>query len=158
MSIYTNKFLECNEAYIRNMLRLILLKAKECCICSNEEVKIWIVDEAKLARGLVVYVRLFCQDHEKMWKEGKKLEYKKLNGVMLIELPYQKPAGLWINLTWTDFLTLLTNYFGDKNAIEKKLIPEIINPCEEFLRNNPKFILKGSIGDYLQDSEIITDK
>lgn len=140
------------------MLRLILLKAKECCICSNEQVKIWIVDEAKLARGLAVYVRLFCQDHEKMWKEGKKLEYKKLNGVMLIELPYQKPAGLWINLTWTDFLTLLTNYFGDKNAIEKKLIPEIINPCEEFLRNNPKFILKGSIGDYLQDNQVITDK
>ena len=93
-----------------------------------------------------------------MWKEGQKLEYKKLNGVMLIELPYQKPAGLWINLTWTDFLALLTNYFGDKNTIEKKLIPEIINPCEEFLRNNPKFILKGSIDDYLQDNEVITDK
>ena len=140
------------------MLRLILLKGKECCICSNKEVKIWVVDEAKLARGLAVYVRLFCQDHEKMWKEGQKLEYKKLNGVMLIELPYQKPAGLWINLTWTDFLALLTNYFGDKNTIEKKLIPEIINPCEEFLRNNPKFILKGSIDDYLQDNEVITDK
>ncbi|MEJ2272480.1 MAG: hypothetical protein P8X91_08405 [Candidatus Bathyarchaeota archaeon] len=54
------------------------MKGKECCICSNEEVKIWIVDEAKLARGLAVYVRLFCQDHEKMWKEGQKLEYKML--------------------------------------------------------------------------------
>ena len=158
MSLYINKFLECNEAYIMNMLRLILLKGKECCICKDKEVKIWIVDEAKLARGLAVYVRLFCQDHEKKWKEGQRVEYKKLNSVMLIELPYQKPAGLWINLAWNEFLTLLTNYFGDKNAIEKELIPEIINPCEEFLKNNPKFVPKGSIDDYLKDPSLITDK
>ena len=158
MSLYINKFLECNEAYIMNMLRLILLKGKECCICKDKEVKIWIVDEAKLTRGLAVYVRLFCQNHEKKWKEGQRVEYKKLNGVMLIELPYQKPAGLWINLAWNEFLTLLTNYFGDKNAIEKELIPEIINPCEEFLKNNPKFVLKSSIDDYLKDPLLITDK
>lgn len=158
MSLYINKFLECNEAYIMNMLRLILLKGKECCICKDKEVKIWIVDEAKLTRGLAVYVRLFCQNHEKKWKEGQRVEYKKLNSVMLIELPYQKPAGLWINLAWNEFLTLLTNYFGDKNAIEKELIPEIINPCEEFLKNNPKFVLKSSIDDYLKDPLLITDK
>lgn len=131
------------------MLKLIFLKSKECCICKNEQVRIWIVDEANLTHGLAVYVRLFCQEHEKKWKEGQKLDYEKLNGVMLIELPYQKPAGLWINLAWKEFLALLTNYFGNKNTIEKKLIPDIINPCEEFFKNNPKFVLKGSIDKYL---------
>jgi hypothetical protein len=158
VSVYSNKFLECNEAYIKNMLSLILIKNKKCCICKNVKVQIWIIDEANLTRGIAVYARLFCQDHEKKWKEGQKVEYEMLNGVMLIELPYQKPAGLWINLTWRDFLVLLTNYFGDKNAIEKKLIPDIINPCEDFMKNNPKFVLKGSIDDYLKDYEMITDK
>ncbi|MFA5363750.1 MAG: hypothetical protein WC325_01030 [Candidatus Bathyarchaeia archaeon] len=150
MSVYTNKDLECSEAYTKNLLRLILLKGQKCCVCHSEHVCVWIVDEAKLARGLAVYVRLFCREHEKMWKDAKRLEYNQLNGVMLIEMPYQKPAGLWTNLAWNEFLVLLTNYFGNKNAVEKKLIPEIVNPCEEFLTKNPKFVLKGAIADYIK--------
>ena len=150
MSIYTNKCLECTEAYVKNLLRLILLKGQECCVCKDEQVCTWIVDEASLARGLAVYVRLFCREHEKRWKDAERLEYNKLNGVMLVEMPYQKPAGLWTNMSWSDFLTLLTNYFGDKNAIEEKLIPEIVNPCEEFLKKNPRFVLKGTIEDYIK--------
>ena len=150
MSIYTNKCLECAEAYTKNLLNLILLRGQECCVCKDEQVCIWIVDEANLARGLALYVRLFCREHEKRWKEAERLEYNKLNGVMLVEMPYQKPVGLWNNLSWSDFLTLLTNYFGDKKAIEEKLLPQIVNPCEEFLQKNPKFILKGSIEDYIK--------
>jgi hypothetical protein len=113
-------------------------------------VSIWIVDETRLLSGLVVYVRLFCREHEKRWKDAERLEYKQLNGVMLLKLPYQIPVGLWTNLSWNDFLTLLTNYFGDKNSVEEKLIPEIVTPCEEFLKKNPKFVLKGTIEDYLK--------
>ena len=68
---------------------------------------------------------------------------------MLIELHYQKPVGLWTNFSWNDFLTL-TNYFGDRDAIEKKLLPELFDPCEEFLKQNPKFILKGTLENYLK--------
>jgi hypothetical protein len=150
MSVYTNKCLECAEAYIKNLLRLILLKGQECCVCKDEQVSIWIIDEASLTHGLAVYVRLFCREHEKKWKDAERLNYKMLNGFMLVEMPYQKPAGVWTNLSWNDFLTLLTNYFGDKKAIEEKLIPEIVNPCEEFLKNNPKFVLKGNIEDYVK--------
>jgi len=150
VSVYANKYLECSEAYIKNLLRLILLKGQECCVCRNKQASIWIVDETNLTRGLAVYVRLFCQEHEKKWKEAQKLVYNKVNGVMLIELPYQKPAGLWTNLSWNDFVTLLSNYLGDKKIIKKKLIPEIVNPCEEFLNKNPKFVLKGQIEDYLK--------
>lgn len=150
MSVYTNKCFECLEAYIKNLLRLIILKGQECCICRKKQVSIWIVVETNLTRGLAVYIRLFCQEHEKKWKEAQKLEYYKINGVMLIELPHQKPAGLWTNLSWNDFLTLLSNYLGDKSIIKKKLIPEIVNPCEEFLNKNPKFVLKGSIEEYLK--------
>jgi hypothetical protein len=150
MSIYTIEGLECTEAYIKNLLRLILLKGQECCICNDEQVCSWIVDEACLARGLVVYVRLFCREHEKRWKDAERLEYNKLNGVMLVEMPYNKPAGLWTNMSWSDFLTLLTNYFGNKKAIEEKLMLELVNPCEEFLKKNPKFVLKGGIKDYIK--------
>lgn len=150
MSVYANKYLECSEAYIKNLLRLILLKGQECCVCRNKQVSIWIVDETNLTRGLAVYIRLFCQEHEKKWKEAQKLVYNKVNGVMLIELPYQKPAGLWTNLSWNDFVTLLSTYLGDKSIIEKKLILEIVNPCEEFLNKNPKFVFKGQIEDYLK--------
>jgi hypothetical protein len=150
MSIYTIEGLECTEAYIKNLLRLILLKGQECCICNDEQVCSWIVDEACLARGLVVYVRLFCREHEKRWKDAERLEYNKLNGVMLVEMPYNKPAGLWTNMSWSDFLTLLTNYFGNKKAIEEKLMLELVNPCEEFLKKNPKFVLKGAIKDYIK--------
>ena len=125
MSIYTNKCLECAEAYIKNLLNLILLRGQECCVCKDEQVCIWIVDEANLAWGLAVYVRLFCREHEKRWKEAERLEYNKLNGVMLVEMPYQKPVGLWTSLSWSDFLILLTNYFGDKKAIEEKLLPKL---------------------------------
>ena len=150
MSVYANKYLECSEAYIKNLLRLILLKGQECCVCRNKKVSIWIVDETNLTRGLAAYIRIFCQEHEKKWKEAQKLVYNKVNGVMLIELPYQKPAGLWTNLSWNDFVTLLSTYLGDKSIIEKKLIPEIGNPCEEFLNKNPKFVFKGRIEDYLK--------
>ena len=87
MSIYTIEGLECTEAYIRNLLRLILLKGQECCICKDKQVSSWIVDEACLARGLVVYVRLFCSEHEKRWKDAGRLEYNKLNGVLLVQMP-----------------------------------------------------------------------
>ena len=150
MSIYTIEGLECTEAYIKNLLRLILLKGQECCICTDKQVSSWIVDEACLARGLVVYVRLFCSEHEKRWKDAERLEYNKLNGVLLVQMPYNKPSGLWTNMSWKDFLTLLTNYFGDKKAIEEKLMPELVNPCEEFLKKNPKFVLKGTIADYIK--------
>ena len=111
---------------------------------------IWVVDEAHLLGGLVVHVRLFCREHEKQWKNAKRLDYNQLNGVMLIALPYQQPVGLWTNISWSDFLTLLTNYYGDKKTVEEKLIPEIVNPCEEFLKKNPKFVLKGTIDDYVK--------
>lgn len=150
MSVYSNKCLECAEPYIKNMMNLILLKGQECCVCKKEQVNIWLVDEANLTRGLAVYVRLFCHEHERKWKEAKRLNYIMLNGVMLIELPYQKPVGLWTNLLWSDFLTLLTNYFGNRDAIEKKLLPELCDPCEEFLKQNPKFVLKGTLEDYLK--------
>jgi uncharacterized phage-like protein YoqJ len=75
VSVYTNKCLECSEAYIKNLLRLIILKGQECCICRKKQVSIWIVDETNLTRGLAVYIRLFCQEHEKKWKEAQKLEY-----------------------------------------------------------------------------------
>ena len=150
MSIYTIEGLECTEAYIKNLLQLILLKGQECCICKDTQVSSWIVEEACLARGLVVYGRLFCREHEKRWKDAEKLEYIKLNGVLLVRMPYNKPSGLWTNMSWSDFLTLLTNYFGDKKAIEEKLMPELVNPCEEFLKKNPKFVLKGTLLDYIK--------
>jgi hypothetical protein len=150
VSVYSNKCLECAEAYIKNMMNLIFLKGQECCVCKNKQVSIWLVDEANLTRGLAVYVRLFCHEHEMKWKEAKRLNYNMLNGVMLIELPYQKPVGLWTNFSWSDFLTLLTNYFGDRDAIEKKLLPELFYPCEEFLKQNSKFVLKGTLEDYLK--------
>jgi hypothetical protein len=100
--------------------------------------------------GLVVYVRLFCREHEKRWKDAEQLEYKHLNGVMLVKLPYQIPVGLWTNLSWNDFLTFLTNYFGDKKSVEEKLVPEIMTPCEEFLQKNKKFVLKGTIDNYMK--------
>ena len=150
MSIYVNKSLECTESYVKNLCRLIIQKSPQCCICKNKQVSIWIVDETRLLSGLVVYVRLFCREHEKRWKDAERLEYKQLNGVMLVKLPYQIPVGLWTNLSWNDFLTLLTNYFGEKNYVEETLIPEIVTPCEEFLKENPKFVLKGNIDDYLK--------
>ena len=150
MSIYVNKSLECTESYVKNLCRLFIQKSPQCCICKNKQVSIWIVDETRLLSGLVVYVRLFCREHEKRWKDAERLEYKQLNGVMLVKLPYQIPVGLWTNLSWNDFLTLLTNYFGEKNYVEETLIPEIVTPCEEFLKENPKFVLKGNIDDYLK--------
>lgn len=150
MSVYVNKSLECNESYVKNLCVLIIKKNPQCCICKNEEVSVWIVDETRLLSGLVVYVRLFCREHEKCWKDAERLDDKQLNGVMLVKLPYHIPVGLWTNLLWNDFLTLLTNYFGDKNSVEEKLVPEIVTPCEEFLKKNPKFVLKGIIDDYLK--------
>jgi len=150
MSVYVNKNLECTESYFKNLCRLITQRKPRCCICKEEEVSIWIVDETRLLSGLVVYVRLFCREHEKRWKDAERLNYKQLNGVMLVNLPYQIPVGLWTNLSWSDFLTLLTNYFGDRNSVEEKLIPEIVTPCEDFLKKNPKFVLKGTIDDYLK--------
>ena len=141
MRVYVNKSLECTESYVKNLCRLIIKKSPHCCICKNKQVTMWIVDETRLLSGLVVYVRLFCREHEKRWKDAERLEYKQLNGVMLVRLPYQIPVGLWTNLSWNDFLTLLTNYFGEKNYVEETLIPEIVTPCEEFLKENPKFVL-----------------
>jgi len=150
MSIYSNKNLECTESYVKNLCNLIIQKNPRCCVCKSDQVSIWIVDESRLFRGLVVYIRLFCSEHEKRWKDAESLEYKYLNGVMLLRLPYQIPVGLWTNVSWNDFSALLTNYVGDKKSIEKKLIPEIVTPCEEFLKKNPKFVLKGTIDDYLK--------
>ncbi len=149
MNIYIIEGLECTEAYVKNLLRLILLKGQECCICKDEQVYTWIVDEVSLPPGVVVYVRLFCREHEKRWKDAEILEYKKLNGVLLVGKPYNKPAGLWTNMSWSDFLMLLTNYFGDKKDIEEKLTPKLVNPCEEFLEKNTKYVLKGTLDDYI---------
>ena len=149
ISVYANSSLECTESYVKNLCRLIIQKSSKCCICENEQVSVWIVDETPLLSGLVVYVRLFCREHEKRWKDAERLEYKNLNGVMLVKLPYQIPVGLWTSVSWNDFLTL-TNYFGDQPSIEKKLIPEIVTPCKEFLKQNPKFVLKGDIDNYLK--------
>lgn len=142
--------MECTESYVKNLCNLIVQKKPRCCICKSDQVTVWIVDETLLLSGLVVYVRLFCGEHEKRWKDAKPLEYKQLNGVMLVRLPYQIPVGLWTNVSWNDFSTLLKNYVGDKKSIEEKLIPEIVTPCEEFQKKNPKFVLKGAIQDYLK--------
>jgi len=150
MSVYSNKNLECTESYVKNLCNLIIQKKLRCCICKSDQVSIWIIDESRLFRGLVVYVRLFCSEHEKRWKDAESLEYKHLNGIMLVRLPYQIPVGLWTNVSWNDFSALLTNYFGDKKSVERKLIPEIVTPCEEFLKKNPKFVLKSTIDDYLK--------
>ena len=150
MSVYANKSLECTESYVKNLCNLIIQKIPRCCICKSDQVSTWIIDETRLLSGLVVYVRLFCSEHEKRWKDAKQLEYKQLNGVMLVKLPYQIPVGLWTNVSWNDFSTLLANYVGDKKTVEKKLIPEITTPCEEFLKKNQKFVLKGTIDDYLK--------
>jgi hypothetical protein len=29
-------------------------------------------------------------------------------------------------------------------------MPELVNPCEEFLKKNPKFVLKGTVADYIR--------
>jgi hypothetical protein len=150
MSVYVNRSLECTESYVKNLCGLIIQRKPQCCICEDEKVTIWIVDETRLLSGLVVYVRLFCREHEKRWKDAEQLEYKQLNGVMLVKLPYQIPVGLWTNLSWNDFLTFLTNYFGDKKSVEEKLVPEIMTPCEEFLQKNKKFVLKGTIDNYMK--------
>jgi hypothetical protein len=113
-------------------------------------VSVWVIDETPLVNGLVVHIRLFCKKHEKDWKDAKKLEYKKLNGVMLLRLPYKIPIGLWSNILWSDFLTLITNHFGDENSIKQALIPAIVGPCEEFLKKNPKFVSKGNIDECLK--------
>jgi hypothetical protein len=150
MSVYTNKNLQCTESYVKNLCTLIIQKNPRCCICKNNQVSVWIIDETRLFSGLVVYVRLFCSEHEKRWKDAEELDYKQLNGVMLVRLPYEIPVGLWTNVSRNDFSTLLTNYIGDKKSVEEKLIPEIVTPCEEFLKKNPKFVLKGTIDNYLK--------
>jgi len=150
MSVYVNESLECTGSYVKNLCGLILQRKPQCCICKDEEVSVWIVDETHFLSGLVVYVRLFCREHEKRWKDAERLKYKQLNGVMLVKLPYQIPVELWTNLSWKDFLTFLTNYFGDKNSVGEILVPEIVTPCEEFLKKNPKFVLKGTIDDYMK--------
>ena len=111
---------------------------------------VWVIDETPLLKGLVVHIRLFCKDHEKDWKDVKKLEYKELNGVMILRLHYQIPVGLWNNILGSDFFTLITNYLGDENSIKQTLIPEIVGPCEEFLKKNPKFVPKRNIDEYLK--------
>ncbi|MCW4015510.1 MAG: hypothetical protein NWF06_03995 [Candidatus Bathyarchaeota archaeon] len=150
MSVYANKSLECTESYVKNLCNLILQKNPRCCTCNSNQISTWIIDEALLLSGLVVYIRLFCSEHEKRWKDAEQLDYKLLNGIMLVRLPYQIPVGLWTNVSWKDFSNLLANYFGDRKSVEEKLIPEIVSPCEVFLKKNPKFVLKGTIEDYLK--------
>ena len=128
MSVYANKSLECTESYVKNLCNLILQKNTRCCICNSDQISTWIIDETLLLSGLVVYVRLFCSVHQKRWKDAEQLDYKLLNGVMLVRLPYQIPVGLWTNVWWKDFSDLLANYFRDKKSVEERLIPEIATP------------------------------
>lgn len=154
LSLYINRELNDLDAHIKSLGRLVQKKGEKCCVCESENVSIWLIDGAFLDDGhLILHARLLCEAHEDEWKRGKLLPYERLNGVLLIELPYQKPVGLWVNISWSDFVELLeshSNSVGDEVKVRLK----DVSSMDEYLTKNSQFVFKGQIEAFLKNNNL----
>ena len=137
-----------NETSVRSLAITVREKGKDCCICGNENVSIWIFDGGQIINGLMIFARLFCREHDEKWKNGETLDYKKFNGVMLIEMPYQKPVGMWTNMSWSNFEELVETHTKD-DRYEARFVPK--GSFEEYLTKNTHLVFKGKIEDFLEE-------
>lgn len=153
MSLYISRGLSEIESHVKSLGRLVQEKGNECCVCGDKNVSVWLFDGGFLgARSglLMLFARLLCEAHDKKWKENEMLPYEKLNGVMFIEMPYQKPVGMWANISWSDFLELIEAYSKD-NENEVKISLEEISSFEEYLMKNAQFVYKGKVERFLKN-------
>ncbi len=42
------------------------------------------------------------------------LRYDKINGLLLMEMPYQKPTSVWINISWSEFMNSMKAHACDE--------------------------------------------
>lgn len=142
-SLYMDRFLAENEAFAWSLTRRVWEKGGRCCVCGDENVTIWIFDSVSQPNGRIglIFARLFCKEHEKRWKEGEMLNYKIINGVLILNFPYQDPVDMRINMTWREFINRFVSSEG-KEMVAQELI--------DYLTKNAHLVYKGQIKEFLE--------
>lgn len=111
--VYMGRSLVEYKAFARSLARRVWEKGSTCCACGDRNVSIWIIEGVHVANGFIIFARLFCKEHEKKWKNSKMLSYEKINGVLLMEMPYQRPTGMRINMSWSEFMNFMKAHVSD---------------------------------------------
>jgi len=150
-----NRLLVENKTFARSLARRIWEKGSRCCVCGDQNVSIWIFERIDVANGFTIFTRLFCQKHEKKWKNSEMLSYDMINGVLFVEKPYQKPSGLWTNMPWSEFMNFLKTHASDDRYI--KYVEAHACRQESFnntLRKSAHLVFVGKLKHFLREKSL----
>lgn len=111
--VYMDRSLVEYNAFAKSLARRVWEKGSTCCACGDRNVSIWIIEEAHVVNGFIIFARFFCKEHEKKWKNSEVLSYGKINGVLLMKMPYQKPTDVRINMSWSEFMNFMKVHASD---------------------------------------------
>lgn len=139
-SLYMEKtFLAHNEAFAWNLTRRVKEKANKCCVCGNEDVRIWLLDWIydPSRETSLIFARLFCREHEKKWKEGEMMNYRRINGLLILDR-HLNPMDMLINMIWGKF----TNKIAKDELTLQTLL--------DYLTKTTRLAYKGSIDEFLE--------
>jgi hypothetical protein len=112
MSLYLRRsLLETNPAVVKSLAKAVWEKARNCAICEATDVSVWIFDVTNIVMGgCVVFARLLCNEHFRKWQNHETLSFRKLNGVLLLDMPCAKPIRTWTNMPWNDFENFMATH------------------------------------------------
>jgi len=111
MSLYLSRSLsETDPAVVKSLAKAVWEKARNCAICEATDVSVWIFDVANVWGGCVVFARLLCEDHFRKWQNHEPLSFRKLNGVLLLDMPCAKPIRTWTNMLLNDFENFMATH------------------------------------------------
>lgn len=159
--VYVNKVIKNpNMALIRERARALVKRINEkeasCCVCGKPKVSSWIVDAAHLEKTtkklplerMLVFVRLLCKDHEEKWKKGDIVKYTRINGAMLLDLPYLEMVWSSLDIPWSAFMDMIVEQGGatiiDVSRLWNKL------PLENSLTKDSHLMFGGELKDFIE--------
>ena len=150
-SLYVENWLVQNETVARSLAKIIWREANNCCVCGRERVSLWVLRGVHMKNGIVILARLFCREHEKKWKKGERLNYEKFNGLMLLEKLYQKPVGMWSNISMSKFMNLMKAPIGDNDYARRLRKGTVsLDTFECLFQYRSDLIFRGRIEDFLE--------
>lgn len=142
-SLYMERtFLAHNEAFAWSLAKTVKEKANKCCVCEDENVRIWLLDwlyDTSRETGLI-FARLFCGKHEKEWKKGEMMSYIMINGLLILDM-HLNPMDMLIKPTWRKFT--------DKIAKDELTLQTLI----DYLTKNAQLVYKGNVEKILKRVE-----
>jgi len=159
--VYVNKVIQNPAiALVRERTRALLKRIKDkevsCCVCGKPNVSSWIVDAAHLQKTtkklplerMLVFVRLLCKDHEEKWKKGDTVKYVRINGAMLLNLPYLEMIWSSLDVKWSAFMDMIVEQGGatiiDVSRVWDKL------PLENSLTKDSHLMFGGELMDFIE--------